>query len=105
MTASELIRTSRLEAGLTQTELAARMGTNQAAVARLERHGSNPTVATLDRALRATGHRLEIGARSNRIPDVDEDQVRRHLRMSPAERLASHQAAYRNVASIRGSAR
>jgi transcriptional regulator with XRE-family HTH domain len=105
MTPGEIIRASRIEAGLTQTELAARMGTNQAAVARLERHGSNPTVATLDRALRATGHRLEIGARRNPIPDVDEDQIRRHLRMSPAERLAAHQVAYRSVASIRGAAR
>ncbi len=96
---ADLIRSSRLESGLTQAELATRMGTSQAVIARLERHGSNPTVATLDRALRAAGRTLSLSAVAAPVlPAVDEQQIRAHLRMTPAERLRSHQVAYENHA-------
>lgn len=55
MTVAQLIRTARLEAGLSQAELAARLGTTQPAVARLERAGANPRVKTLSRVMEATG--------------------------------------------------
>ena len=38
---------------------------SQAAVARMERPGANPTVATLERLMHATGHRLELTAGDN----------------------------------------
>ena len=44
---------------------------SQAAVARLERPGANPTVATLDRLMHATGHRLEMAA-AEKGASVDE---------------------------------
>jgi predicted transcriptional regulator len=47
MTPWMLIREARAEAGLTQSELAERAGTTQAAVARLERPGANPRLDTL----------------------------------------------------------
>jgi uncharacterized protein len=97
--AAELIRESRQAAGLTQGELAARMRTTQTAVARLERPGANPTVATLGRALAAAGRQLELGS-SPRPPAVDLPQLLRHMRMSPAERLAAHQAAHENLRSL-----
>jgi len=50
--------------------------------------GANPSVATLDRALRATGHRLELAAPRWRS-SVDETLLRQALRLRPAERLAS----------------
>jgi transcriptional regulator with XRE-family HTH domain len=96
MNPSQLIRVTRRDAGLTQAQLAARLGTTQAAVARLERPGTNPTVATLDRALRAAGSQLELVAARQR-PDVDEAQLAAHLRLTPAERVAAHDRAYRNV--------
>ena len=105
MTAAELIRSTRLEAGLTQSELAARMGVDQGAIARLERRGSNPTVATLDRALAATGRSLALGATRKHLPDVDEEQVRAHLAMSPTERLRMHTASQRNLISLLGKVR
>lgn len=81
---------------MTQAELARRLRTSQAAVARLERTGANPTVATLRKALAATGRDLELSS-VKRAPSVDLPQLARHLLMSPAERLRAHQAAYDNM--------
>jgi transcriptional regulator with XRE-family HTH domain len=92
--AAESIRRARLDAGLTQTQLAERLGTTQSAVARLERRGSNPRLATLDAIARATGARLELT--SNPFVDgVDESMLVESLRMTPAERLAAHARARR----------
>ena len=60
MRADLLIRDARREAGLTQAQLAAHLGVSQSAIAKLEREGCNPKVETLDRVLRATGHRLQL---------------------------------------------
>jgi transcriptional regulator with XRE-family HTH domain len=51
---------ARMAAGLTQAELALRMGTTQSVVARLEAGRVQPTTATLQRLARATGTRLRI---------------------------------------------
>jgi len=59
--AGYLLREAREAAGLTQAELAERLGCSQQAVARAERWRSNPTVALLRRWAAATGKRLEIG--------------------------------------------
>ena len=81
-------RSARRRANLTQAQLGERAGHSQAEVARLERAGSNPTAATLERLLRATGHRLEL----RRLDAVDETQLRERLALTPAERLAAFQA-------------
>jgi len=57
--AAQLIE-ARARAGLTQAELAERMGTSQSAVARLESGKSLPSVATLEKLAAATGSRLRI---------------------------------------------
>ena len=57
---AELFYDTRVAAGLSQTELAKRMGTSQPVIARIEGGGSTPTVDMLDRLARATGKRLEI---------------------------------------------
>ncbi|MDQ3644191.1 MAG: helix-turn-helix domain-containing protein [Actinomycetota bacterium] len=94
--AATILRDARRRSGLTQAELAKRLGTSQAAIARLERPKANPTVATLRRALRAAGHGLELQAEP-RPSSVDLPQLLVHLRMTPAERLRAHQAAYDNM--------
>jgi transcriptional regulator with XRE-family HTH domain len=91
-----LIRDARTQAGLTQLALAARAGTTQTAIARLERPGSNPRFATLERVLRAAGHRLRVESTPG-LPDEDETLIAAHLRMSPAERAAYHDAGYENL--------
>ncbi len=49
----EKVRDAREAAGLTQRELAARMSTSQAAVARLEAGGTSATLTTLHKAAAA----------------------------------------------------
>src|SRR6202140_5818445 len=50
----------RNRAGLTQEELARKMGTTQPVVARLESGRSRPSMQTLERLAEATGSRLLI---------------------------------------------
>lgn len=96
MTTADLIRNARAKAGLSQADVARRLGTTQAAVAQLERPHSNPTIATLQRIVDATGRELRLSTRPRR-PTVDEDQIARQMAMTPAERLTAFTAAYRNV--------
>jgi ribosome-binding protein aMBF1 (putative translation factor) len=51
---------ARSRAGMTQEQLARRMKTTQAVVARLEGGGSRPSTRTLERYAKATGNRLRI---------------------------------------------
>lgn len=82
---SPWIRRWRQTAGLTQAELAARLGTTQSAVSRWERGRDEPRLATLADILRACGLRGQL------VIDVDVDraQIRQQLAMSPRQRLAS----------------
>ena len=57
--ARQLIQ-ARARAGLTQRELATRMGTTQPFIARLESGRRKPTTKTLERFAEATGSRVEI---------------------------------------------
>ena len=103
-TAAELVRATRVSAGITQAELGRRLGVSQAAVARLERPGANPTVATLDRLMHATGHRLEMTAAENGA-SVDESLIAANLRLSPADRLTRFTSWHRNVGRLARAAR
>ncbi|MBV9508737.1 MAG: helix-turn-helix transcriptional regulator [Caulobacteraceae bacterium] len=51
---------ARQAAGLTQTEIAIRMGTSQSVVARLENARHMPTFHMIDRYAKALGRRLDI---------------------------------------------
>ncbi len=57
----ELVFRLRTDAGLTQADLAARMGTTQSAIARMENGGTRPTLETLERLARAVGQDLVVG--------------------------------------------
>ena len=56
------ILAARASAGLTQAQVAARIGTTQSAAARLESgaHKHSPSIATLQRYARALGFRLDV---------------------------------------------
>jgi transcriptional regulator with XRE-family HTH domain len=101
--AAKLVREARLAAGLTQAELARRMGTTQSAVARLEGVASNPRLDTLERALRASGHSLSLASQRPK-PSVDETLIARQLRLTPEQRLRAFEASYRDVRKLAGSA-
>lgn len=51
---------ARAHAGLTQEELAERMGTSQSAIARLESGRSRPSTTTLAKLAAATGTKLRV---------------------------------------------
>jgi ribosome-binding protein aMBF1 (putative translation factor) len=57
--AAELVK-ARLRAGLSQAELARRMGTSQSAIARLESGQTLPSTKTLLRYAEATGSRFHV---------------------------------------------
>ena len=61
----ELVYRLRTEAGLTQAELASRMGTTQSAIARMEGGGTRPTLETLEKIASAVGAELVVGVGEN----------------------------------------
>jgi ribosome-binding protein aMBF1 (putative translation factor) len=56
---AELVR-ARVRAGLSQAELAVRMGTSQSAIARLESGQTLPSTKTLLRFAKATGSKVHV---------------------------------------------
>ncbi len=56
---------ARVEANLTQAEVAQRMNTSQGAVARLEGGDGNPSLKTLKKYALATGSRLRVELESS----------------------------------------
>jgi len=94
-----LIRAARRVGGLTQADLARRLGTTQSAVSNWERGRDTPRVDTLARILEACGFEADMTFR--RLDDVDRAQIRQNLAMTPAARLES----VRNVSSLRAKAR
>lgn len=64
MTAGQLLRIVREQAGLSQTELAERARTKQSSISRVECDVVSPSVVTLARLIEATGvGTLELGVR------------------------------------------
>lgn len=66
MRVDRIIRQTRREAGLSQAQLARRAGTSQSAIARYERSVSTPSLATLERLLRACGQTLRFAMPTER---------------------------------------
>lgn len=56
----EQIISKRLEKGMSQEELADKIGTKQSAIARLEGGNTNPSVAFLEKVSKALGGKLQI---------------------------------------------
>lgn len=81
----QLIRQARLSAGLTQRELAERLGTHQPVIARWESGSTRPDFDSVVRAVEACGYDLHVELRS---VDHDTVLVKRELAKRPAERLA-----------------
>lgn len=97
--AGDLIREARTIAGLTQAELAERVGTKQSVISRWERGTDEPRLRTLARVLRECGFVADLTLRA--VDDVDRSQIVEHLAMSPLQRLQSLE----NVAAFVAAAR
>lgn len=76
MTAAQVIREARLRAGLTQAELAARLGRERAQVARWEIGAQEPSFANLRSVVEACGFafRIEIAEREE-TPELDAELI------------------------------
>jgi transcriptional regulator with XRE-family HTH domain len=61
MDSAMLIRTARRRHGLTQAQLAARIGTSQPVISAYEHGTRDPSTGTLRRIVAGTGERLELG--------------------------------------------
>ncbi len=85
MQGGHLIREARLRGGLTQRQLAARVGSTQSAIARLESGASSASFERVVRLVRACGFDLDI-----HVVPLDEDAwtlAEQGERLSPDERL------------------
>lgn len=59
----ELLKQARLERGLTQEELAARLHTKKTSISRIENHAEDIRLSTLERYARALNKELHVGIR------------------------------------------
>lgn len=85
MRGGSVIRAARHRAGITQKELARRLGTTQSVVARWESGRVSPTVETLSRVVRACGLDLVISLRP--ADDHDLGLALESQRLTPEQRL------------------
>jgi transcriptional regulator with XRE-family HTH domain len=88
-----LLREVRHRHGLDQAELAARLGTSQAAISRIERDLVSPKLDTLERILNAMGETMQVSTRSYLAPvpggsNQSLAELRADYRLSVEERLA-----------------
>ena len=87
-TAAELLRQARARAGLSQRALAARAGTAQSAVARIERGQTSPTWSTLERLLKAANYDVVAHAEPSVVVGSHMlEDVARILAMTPEQRM------------------
>jgi transcriptional regulator with XRE-family HTH domain len=101
--AGNLIREARKRARLTQTELAARVGSSQSLVARWESGEVAPLFATVLKAVRACGLDLTIGLAEY---DTQRDElIDERLALTPIERSRSMVRHIRSVNRITKRAR
>jgi transcriptional regulator with XRE-family HTH domain len=85
MDSASLIREARLRAGLTQRELAERLGTTQSSIARWEAGRARPSAEALGAIARACGLELRVSLVE---PDPSDAPLLEHtLNLTPAERL------------------
>lgn len=83
---NHLVKECRRRAGLTQVELAERVGTTQPAIARLERGNGHPTLQRLSDIAAACG--LELQVRVVPRDEHDWSMVARNAALDPDERFA-----------------
>lgn len=81
-----LVRDLRAHHGISQSELAARAGTTQSAISRIESGAVSPSVETLGRLSALMGARMEIHA-SPLDTGVDRSLLRQNLAHIPEERV------------------
>lgn len=85
-TPGAILRDARRRHGISQASLAARAGTTQSAISRIERDQVSPTVETLRSLLFLLGEDLELTMQS-RDSGIDRTLIRERFRLTPSERV------------------
>ena len=98
---ADMIRRARTGAGLSQAELAARVGTSQPALARYETGATLPTLPTLERLLSGCGQDLQVRAVRATSPSAPTTSVRGQLGPQ-ARRLRHHRRRLLDAARAHG---
>ncbi len=80
MTPGQLLKTVRRRRGLSQVDLARRVGTSQPVISAYEHGRRDPTFGTLRRLIEGTGERLLIAASAPESDLVPPDDVDEHAR-------------------------
>lgn len=93
------LRYCRRRAGLSQRQLAARLGLPQPAIARIESGRIAPRIDTLTRLIAACGFILTIRPE----PGVDRSAIRELLALSPREKLELAAIEANNLEAIAAS--
>lgn len=102
-TASAFLQLARLEAGLSQRELAERAGVAQSEIARIESGKREPSIPTLQKILAGAG--LELRFRLAPLDDHDQVLTARHAGRSKAGKAVVEQRHRRNVEKFAVNAR
>nr|WP_240148394.1 helix-turn-helix transcriptional regulator [Diaminobutyricibacter tongyongensis] len=94
-----MLRSARLTSGISQSDLAARTQTSQPDISTIEAGKRTPTVDTLERLLRQTGHRIIA------VPGVGPDATETAERISAALKANSRDSALRGFLDYSDSLR
>jgi transcriptional regulator with XRE-family HTH domain len=86
-TPGRLLKEARSRHGVSQARLAARAGTTQSAISRIERDRVSPSVETLRELLYLLGEDLALGS-EGRDSGIDRTLIRERFRLTPEERVA-----------------
>jgi len=81
-----LLRDARIRHRISQEQLAARAGTTQSSISRIEKERISPSVETLRELLYLLGEDLVLSA-ERRDAGIDETLIDERLRMNETERL------------------
>jgi transcriptional regulator with XRE-family HTH domain len=81
-----LLREARRRHGLSQARLAARAGTTQAAISRIERDQVSPSFETIRSLLSVLGEDLRVES-VPRDSGIDRSLIRERMKLTPSERV------------------
>jgi hypothetical protein len=87
VTGAQIIREARLKAGLTQTELAVRLGRDRAQVARWETGGQEPSFENLRAVVEACGFSLRVEIADREETPALDAELDTSLPQAPQQRV------------------
>jgi transcriptional regulator with XRE-family HTH domain len=87
MTAAQIIREARLKAGLTQTELAERLGRERAQVARWETGGQEPSFENVRAVVEACGFALRVEVGEHQANPALDSELETSVAQAPQQRV------------------